>query len=101
MPQVAQLSGHQFKYSFDNGVAYEVIFESDQSLHRKAIAGPDQGMSATQMYDSVQVAPNIHFITWLEEDGTVISQVADYNQMIVYTSLTCHGNQILLKGKLN
>jgi hypothetical protein len=53
------------------------------------------------MYDSVEVAPNIYFITWLEENGTVVSQVADYNQMIVYTSLACDGNRILLKGKLN
>ena len=101
MPCITQLTGHQFKYTYDNGVAYMVAFESDQSLHWEAIAGPDRGRSATETYDSVQVAPNIHFITWLEEDGTVISQVADYNQMIVYTSLTCHGNQILLKGKLN
>lgn len=101
MPDVAQLSGHQFHYRYDNGVAYVITFESNQLLRWDAIAGPDQGMSATETYDSVQVAPNVHFITWLEGDGTVISQVADYNQMIVYTSLTCHGNQILLKGKLD
>lgn len=101
MPEVAQLSGHQFRYSYDNGVAYIITFESDQLLRWEAIAGPEQGMSAAETYDSVQVAPNVHFITWLEEGGTVISQVADYNQMIVYTSVACHGNQILLKGKLH
>ena len=101
MPHINQLTGHQFKYTYDNGIAYVIAFESDHTLRWEALAGPDQGRSATETYDSVQVAPNIYFITWLEEESVVVSQVADYDQMIVYTSLTCHGNQILLKGKLS
>lgn len=101
MRHVTQLAGQRFEYTYENGIAYTISFECEQTLRWEAVAGPDAGESAIEMYDSVEVAPNIYFITWLEENGTVVSQVADYNQMIVYTSLACDGNRILLKGKLN
>lgn len=95
------LAGHPIKQLYDNGVTYNITFQCDRTLRREIVAGPDAGQTAIHLYDSVQIAPNIYFITWLEEGGLVVSQVADFNQMIVYTSLTCDGNQILLQGKLN
>jgi phenolic acid decarboxylase len=101
MPTITKLAGHRFEQIYDNGVTYLISFECERTLRWEVVAGPEAGQAATELYDSVQIAPNIYFITWLEEGGAVISQVADYNQMIVYTSLACDGNWVLLKGKLN
>jgi hypothetical protein len=100
MPDITKLAGQRVEQIYENGVTFLISFQCDRTLRWEAVAGPDAGQVAIRLYDSVQIAPNIYFITWLEEGGTVISQVADYNQMIVYTSLTCDGNQLLLKGKM-
>ena len=100
MPDITKLAGHCVEQVYENGVTYRISFQCDRTLRWEALAGPDAGQVAIQLYDSVQIAPNIYFITWLEEGGAVVSQVVDYNQMIVYTSLACDGNQILLKGKM-
>jgi hypothetical protein len=94
------LAGHCIEQLYDNGLTYKLSFECARTLRREVLAGPDAGQAAIQLYDSVEIAPNIYFITWVEEGGLVVSQVADFNRMIVYTSLTCDGNQILLQGKL-
>jgi phenolic acid decarboxylase len=101
MLQLTQLAGHRFQQVYDTGVTYLISFECERTLRWEVVSGPNAGQSAIELYDSVQIAPNIYFITWSEEDGTVISQVADYSQMIVYTSLACDGNRILLRGTLH
>ena len=101
MPNISKLAGHRFEQVYENGVTYLISFQCERTLGWEIITGPDAGHAATRFYDSVQIAPNIYFITWLEEEGVVISQVADYNQMVVYTSLACDGNHILLKGRLD
>ncbi len=101
MATITQPAGHRFQYSYENGVTLLVAFANEHTLHWKAIAGPEQGRSAIETYDSVAIAPNIHFITWLEADGAAVSQVVDYNQMLVYTSLSHDGNRVLLCGRLN
>ena len=101
MSQVTRLVGHRFEQVYDTGVTYLISFECERTLRWEVVTGPDAGRSAIALYDNVRIAPNVYFITWLEEDGTVVSQIADYNQMIVYTSLACDGNLILLKGIVN
>lgn len=101
MATVMRPAGHRFQYSYENGVTLKIAFANEHTLHWKAITGPEQGRAATETYDSVAIAPNIHFITWLEGDGATVSQVVDYNQMLVYTSLSHDGNLVLLCGKLN
>jgi phenolic acid decarboxylase len=101
MATIMRPAGHRFQYSYENGVKLVNAFADEHTLYWKAIAGPEQGRSATETYDSVSVAPNVHFITWLEADGAAVSQVADYNQMIVYTSLIYDDNRVFLCGRLN
>lgn len=101
MPDIIKLPGQRVEQVYDNGVAYRISFQCNRTLRCEALAGPEAGHVAIRLYDSVQIAPNIYFITWLEEDDSVISQVLDYNRMIVYTSLACDGNQILLQGKMS
>lgn len=100
MPDITKLAGQRIEQIYENGVTFLISFQCDRTLRWEAVAGPDAGQVAIRLYDSVQIAPNIYFITWLEEGEAVISQVADYNRMIVYTSLACDGNQLLLKGKI-
>ena len=98
MPPVTQLVGRHFEQVYDTGVTYAIAFQCERTLRWEITTGPHAGRSAIALYDSVVIAPGIYFITWAEEDGTVVSQVADYNRMIIYTSLSCDGNLILLKG---
>ena len=100
MPDVFQLTGHRFKYIYKTGAEYVIFFKDEHTLHWEAVAGPDKGRSAIEIYDSIQIEPNVHFISWLEADGTVVSQVVDYKQMHVYTSLAIDGNRVFLEGKL-
>ena len=101
MATITRPAGHRFQYTYENGVTVVISFSDEHTLYWKALAGPEQGRAATETYDSVPVAPNIHFITWSEADGTAVSQVVDYNQMIVHTSLIYDGNRVFLSGKLN
>lgn len=98
MSAVTCLIGCCFEQNYDTGVTYLISFECARTLRWEAVAGPDAGQSRLVPYDSVQIAPNLYFITWPEEDGTVISQVIDYDQLVVYTSLACDGNLIMLTG---
>lgn len=98
MGQLTQLAGQRFAQVYDTGVTYRLNFECERTLRREVLSGPEAGQSAVLLYDSVSIGPNLFFITWLEEDGTAVSQVADLQRMIVYTSLACDGNLILLKG---
>src|SRR5207249_17923 len=101
MATIPRPAGHRFQYSYENGITLVIAFADEHTLHWEAITGPEQGHSATEAYDSVVVAPNIHFIAWLEADGTAVSQVVDYNQMVVHTSLIYDGNRVFLCGTLD
>jgi hypothetical protein len=46
-------------------------------LEWEALTGPAKGTKGTEAIHTLEVAPNVFFVSWLENSGTTVSQVLD------------------------
>jgi len=58
----------------------------DQECTWIGLEGKFAGRSGTQACGQIEVAPNIFFVTWLESEGEVVTQVINLNAKTVHTS---------------
>ncbi|EJL20208.1 hypothetical protein [Brevibacillus sp. BC25] len=80
-------AGNTFRYDYDDGNVFIIHFFDATHRHDEGIAGPHKGFNGYYTFNYVEIAPCVYFMYWLEEVYTV-SQVADFNRMLVYTHYT-------------
>lgn len=70
------------KFLFRYGSGLEVIghYTSRTRVHWEALTGPAKGDTGDEAIHAAEVAPNVFFISWLEQSGTSVSQVLDLNR---------------------
>jgi hypothetical protein len=73
---------------YESGLVVKARYPSAKELVWEALAGPEKGRKGTEVMEAVQVAPEIFFISWLEEEGTSVSNVLDFGAKRVYAFVT-------------
>ena len=82
-------------YLFDCGeVVLSITYLSDQKLAWKYAKGPDVGRSDEEDYASFVVRPGVYFMWWQEKDTSVITQVVDFERMVVHTTHISPENEV-------
>lgn len=69
-------------------MAFELDFTVENELTYTAIEGPAQGLRETVMISPVQIRPGVFVINWQNDDGSTGVQVEDFDNEVVYTSIT-------------
>ncbi|MEO7886966.1 MAG: MoaF C-terminal domain-containing protein [Polaromonas sp.] len=89
-----------YLYTYAGGPTYRVTCATDHDLHWECLKGDDKGQSAHEKPDRVVVAPGIHFLSWVETSGTIVTQVLNYAAHTVTCTVVAGGERYLLQGKL-
>ncbi len=80
------LTGKTVEYRYGESV-YHVTFDSDSTLHWKAVAGDEVGVMANETYVADWIDSSRLFITWGEANGVDVSQVLDFEHGKVHNHL--------------
>ena len=80
------LIGKTIEYRYDESI-YHVTFDSDSTMHWKAMAGDEKGAYENETYFMESIGDNKIFITWDEANGIGVAQVLDFNEGKVYNHL--------------
>jgi hypothetical protein len=80
-------AGKTYRYDYKDGNVFIIDFLDSNLRCEKGIAGQHKGHKGYYEFKYVEIAPCVYFMYWLEEVYTV-SQIADFNRMVVYTHYT-------------
>jgi hypothetical protein len=76
-------------FVFDYGeLVIRVRYASDRKLEWHQVKGPQAGSQGEEEYGSRAVRPGVMFSWWQEKDTAVVTQVADFERNLVYTTWT-------------
>lgn len=77
--------GNIIEYSYSVGESYSVKFEED-SCTWLCTEGAWKGSTGKEQYSAVEVSDNVLFVSWLENNGEVVSLVINFNNMTIHCS---------------
>jgi phenolic acid decarboxylase len=73
---------------YESGLEVKAHYKSADELAWEALTGPSEGTSGSETIYSSEVAPNVFFISWLENSGVSVSNVLDLNDRLVTAFVT-------------
>jgi phenolic acid decarboxylase len=80
--------GRKIIIRYESGLEVKAHYKSATELTWEALTGPSKGISGNETIYSSEVAPNVFFISWLENDGISVSNVLDLNNRRMTAFLT-------------
>ena len=83
--------GKRYLFHYNSGLQVEAYYASDQQLQWKALTGANAGTSGTERIYTITLAPHLYFISWVESNGTTVSNVVDLSKMRVAAFVTFQG----------
>jgi hypothetical protein len=83
-----RLVGKILVLRYASGLAVRATYASGTELRWEALSGPSAGRTGREEIDAVEVAPDVYFVSWLEKDGTSVSNVLDLKAMRVKAFVT-------------
>lgn len=104
-----KLNGRRIDVNYETGYHFVIKFLSETELEWHALAKTAEGAPAVERepYSSLEMAPGVYMLNWIEESGLVVSQVDDFSQGKVFAFMTwpdesARGNraELLHKGTL-
>lgn len=93
------LTGKTFQYDYGAAV-YKIHFTSEDALHWHCLEGDEQGREDDETYHVHALNADTFFISWIEKDGTGVSQVLNLQEMTVHCFLKVDKECIPLAGKV-
>lgn len=98
-PRSDKLVGKRVWYRYESGYIFEQHYRSKDKIVWKAVGGELDGYSQEETYHCFEIAENIFFITWCEEQTPYsieenvqregpwpVAVVADFNKLIATVS---------------
>lgn len=82
--------GKKIDVNYETGYHFVIEFLSEDELEWHALAKTAEGAPAIERepYSSIEMAPGVYMLSWIEESGLVVSQVDDFNQGKVFAFMT-------------
>jgi phenolic acid decarboxylase len=69
--------GRKILIRYESGLEVKAHYRSAAELDWEALTGPSKGTSGSETIYASEVAPDIFFISWLENKGISVSNVLD------------------------
>lgn len=89
-----------FEVSYPDGERYSVTVPDRGTLVWKALAGTAEGKSGTETVDRRELAPNLWYVSWRQDDGTVTTQIVDLGKGTVLSTEARGGARTVLEGSI-
>ena len=86
--------GCKFRYHYDSGDVIEVHFETESLAHWICVAGQIRGQGGTENYLASNIAPGIELISWVEDNGCVMTLASNFNTMTYVSSIAMPGRPL-------
>ena len=83
-----RFEGKKILLHYENGLEIKGNYKSSTELHWEALSGPAKGEHGTEKIQTIEIAPDIFFINWLEKSGITVSQVLDFSKSTVSAFIT-------------
>lgn len=90
----------QFLYQYEGGTVYRVSVPNDTQMHWQCIQGSESGAAGDEKPQRIAVNDNIYFVTWTERSGAQVTQVLDFSQMHVYSTVVIGKEKFILRGTI-
>lgn len=90
----------QFTYRYSSGDTYEIIVPDATRLSWRATGGAELGHRGDEQPERIKIADGIYFATWIEADGTTVTQVLDFNDNTVHATVVQGDFRSLLSGTI-
>ena len=97
--EVKELNGKIIEYNYGEDI-YRIEFKEGGRLKWECVAGEEKGRAAFEEYVITKINDQSFFISWVEEEGTIVSQIIDLEEMKVNTYFVISENIIPIKGTL-
>lgn len=94
-----EITGKSFEYNYGT-IVYRIKFKSADVLHWWCVEGDEKGKEDEETYHLQQLNSDMFFISWIEKDGTGVSQVLNLNDMTIHCFLKVDKDCISLSGKV-
>jgi hypothetical protein len=83
-----RFEGKKILLHYENGLEIRGDYRTANELQWEALSGPAKGEKGIEKIQSVEIAPDIYFINWLEKSGITVSQVLDFSKSTVSAFIT-------------
>ena len=80
--------GKRIQISYDSGLKVNADYLSQTEMKWEALSGPSAGQTGVEKIHAMEIAPEVSFVSWLEESGTTVSNVLDFNNLRVSAFIT-------------
>jgi phenolic acid decarboxylase len=71
--------GRKILIRYESGLEVKAHYKGATELSWEALTGPSKGASGSETIYASEVAPDVFFISWLENNGVSVSNVLDLN----------------------
>jgi hypothetical protein len=95
---MASLEGKTITVTYEGDQSYFMRFQ-DQKVHWKGLSGADMG-SETNAYKGKEIIKDVYFVQWIENNGTFVTLVLDFNKLISHSSGTGPYGDWFREGKI-
>jgi hypothetical protein len=86
-------------YESESGETYLLRF-GNKAITWQCLAGPNAGSSRTVFYDTVEIAPKQHFVSWLDTNNEAVRMIANLKKKIIHYNYVNQGIRHFSKGKI-
>ena len=79
------LASKRFLFRYDDGQHYQVSF-TEETVRWECVKGEELGRSETDPYQAKVLAGGVHFVQWVEADGTFVALAVNLNTKTVVSA---------------
>jgi phenolic acid decarboxylase len=90
----------RFIYRYEGGPTFDVLCATATDFHWRCVEGEQPGTEGRETIKRIEIRPGVHFLSWRESSGLVVTQVVDFDAGRVHTVLIEAGSLIPLKGSI-
>lgn len=94
-----EITGKILEYEYENGDRYRLLFGM-KNVTWECLAGSAVGSSETDSYGAIEITPDILFISWSKNDGTVVNIVTNFQKNILHCCNAHEGTIHFWKGNI-
>jgi phenolic acid decarboxylase len=90
----------QFLYKYKGGNTYRVTVADSEHMKWECIEGSEKGAKGEETPQRFRVNNKVFYATWVEKTGINVSQVIDFKNMKVYSTIVDGKERYVLEGKV-
>ena len=86
-------------YKSESGNTHRLRF-GEKAITFESLSGKDEGLSRTMFYDTLEIAPKEHYISWLDTNNETVRMIVNLNNKTIKYNYLSNGVRQFSKGKI-